>query len=485
MTPIRRLIWYLAFFGATLAPAFVSADHGDFNPSELISDGAFTNSDEMNETEIQRFLEQQGSFLKDFEEGSRKASKIIYDAAHGSGDATAEVPGTSITVSSRIGPKVILATLQKEQSLVTAKTRNDTALNKAMGFACPDNGSCNPKYAGFTKQVENAAWQLQWNYQVAGGQGSNAKLYDPWRVGRTQTLSNSDGSSTTVTFANRATSALYRYTPHIYNGNHNFHKTYFNTFKFNVAEYDAQLVAQGPLSGACSVGAGLEPGTSCTLWAIFKNTGRSTWDATGANAVHMGSFSPMDRESAFTGSRRWVMSEKQVAPGETAYFSTTATAPGGSGSYDERYNVVVEGVRWLDDGATWKLKVSGAEAKLEVQGPLSGPGSYGGAIAPGAKVKLWAKYRNTGGATWKAGGTNAVHLGTTDPHDSASDWLGGGVRIGAGLKEAEVKANDIGTFEFEVTAPTKLGDYELKLAPVMENVRWMDEARTVWPLVVK
>lgn len=479
MTFTRKLIWYAVLFGALLAPRFVVADHGDFNPSDLISDGSFTNSDDMSETEIQRFLEQQGSFLKDFEDGGRKAAKIIYDAAHGSGDATGVVPGTSITVSSRINPKAILVKLQAEQSLITAKTKNDNALNKAMGFACPDNGSCNPKYAGFTKQVENGAWQLQWNYDRAKG-----KSYNDYQVGQSQTFSNSDGSSTTVTFSNRATASLYRYTPHVYNGNHNFNKIFFKTFRFDVPEYDAQLVAQGPLSGACAHETALEPNQTCTLWAMFKNTGRNTWPQGGANAVHLGTYSPMDRDSAFTGTRRWVMSDKEVAPGETAYFSINATAPGGSGTYDERYNVVVEGVRWLDDGATWKLKVGGTEAKLEVQGPLGGPGAYGVPIAPSAKVTLWAKYKNTGGVTWKASGTNAVHLGTTDPHDHTSDWLGG-VRVGSGLKEAEVKPGDIGTFEFEVTAPTATGDYQLKLAPVMENVRWLDEARTVWPLTVK
>lgn len=480
MTPIiRRITWILALLGASLAPSFALADHSDFNPSDIISDGAFVNSDDMNEAEVQRFLENQASFLKDFEEGGRKASKIIWDAAHGSGDATGVVPGTTITISSRISPKAILAVLQKEQSLITAKTKNDSALNKAMGFACPDNGSCNPKYAGFTKQVENGAWQLQWNYERAKGRG-----YNDYQVGQTMTFSNSDGSSTTVTLGNRATSSLYRYTPHVYNGNHNFHKIYFSTFKFNVPEYDAQLVAQGPLSGSCAVGVALEPGEKCKLWAIFRNTGRSSWQQAGANAVHLGAYSPMDRDSAFTGAIRWVMAEKEVAPAETGYFSVTATAPGTSGTYDERYNLVVEGVRWLDDGATWRLKVGGAEAKLEIQGPLSGPGSYGSTISPGAKVTLWAKYKNTGGVTWKAGGTNAVHLGTTDPHDHTSDWLGG-VRIGSSLKEGDIKPGEIGTFEFEVTAPSTTGDYFLKLAPVMENVRWMDEARTVWPLKVQ
>ncbi len=477
-------IWvsvFLLFLGVifVVKPDASHASHADFNPSELISDGAFTNSDDMSADEIQRYLETQGSFLKDFEEGGRKASKIIWDAAHGSGDATETVPGTSYNVSSRINPKVILAKLQVEQSLVTAKNRNDTALNKAVGFACPDSGSCNPKYAGFTKQVENGAWQLQWNYDRAKG-----KNYGDFQVGQTQTFSNSDGSSTTVTFNNRATASLYRYTPHVYNGNHNFNNIYFNLFRFNVAEYDAALLAQGPLSGSCAVGTALEPGQTCTLWAMFKNTGRNTWNQSGSNAAHLGAYSPMDRTSAFTGQNRWIMKDAQVAPGDTAMFSMTATAPGTPGNYAERYNIVIEGVKWLNAGATWQLKVGGAEAKLEVQGPLGGPGAYGVAIAPGSKVTLWAKYRNTGGVTWQATGTNALHLGTTDPHDAKSDVLGG-VRIPTSLVESQVKPGDIGTFQFDVTVPSTPGNYELKLAPVMENVRWMDEAHTTWPLKVQ
>jgi hypothetical protein len=179
----------------------------------------------MSEGDIQNFLQDKGSYLKDFEEGGRRASRIIYDAAHGYNEATGTLNGIAVNTSTgTISPKAILVTLQKEQSLITITDRNDGRLQRAMGYACPDGNSGNPNYSGFTKQVENGAWQLRYNYERAQGYG-----YSDYQVNETRSYSDPSGSYS-VTHNNRATASLYRYTPHVFNGNYNFWKLMIEYF---------------------------------------------------------------------------------------------------------------------------------------------------------------------------------------------------------------------------------------------------------------
>lgn len=177
-----------------------------------LNDTSFIDTNALTATEIQNILSNNGSFLKDYKEGGRSAAQIIKDAANGHGDASGSMSG--ISVNKTISPVAILATLQKEQSLITMRDKNDGSLRAAMGYACPDGGGCNAKYAGFTKQVENGAWQLRFNYERAKGHG-----FSDYQVGQTIKI---DG--TKVKLTTRFQSSLLRYTPH--NGS-NF-TTYFN-----------------------------------------------------------------------------------------------------------------------------------------------------------------------------------------------------------------------------------------------------------------
>ena len=167
-----------------------------------LNDTSFITTNALTPSEIQAILVKNGSFLKDFKEGGRSAAQIIWDAAHGHGDASGTISG--ISVKNTVSPVAILANLQKEQSLVTMRTRNDGSLNAAMGYACPDSGGLDPKYKGFTKQVENGAWQMRYNYERASGHG-----FKDYQVGKTIKI---DGKAVKLT--SRWQSAMYRYTPH-------------------------------------------------------------------------------------------------------------------------------------------------------------------------------------------------------------------------------------------------------------------------------
>ena len=190
---MKRLIFILILL---IWPAFAGAEYY-FNPHFIITDEEMTDYDSMSLAGIEIFLAEKNSGLAnrrflDFEGIMKPASEIIWQAAQ----------------ESRISPKVLLVTLQKEQSLVEDQAPTQNQLDKAMGYRCPDDGICNPRSLGFGKQVDGAAWQLRqyfgnplsWTYQLGG----------------TYIIDNH-----IITPINQATANLYNYTPH-YSGNSRF-----------------------------------------------------------------------------------------------------------------------------------------------------------------------------------------------------------------------------------------------------------------------
>jgi hypothetical protein len=111
-----------------------------------------------------------------------------------------------VQVACGISAKVILATLQKEQGLVTSRAPSDWALRAAMGMACPDTAPCDSAYAGLATQVYKGTAQLK-TYKAgrfAKQPGYQYIQYSP----------NSACGGTNITVRNYATAALYSYTPY-------------------------------------------------------------------------------------------------------------------------------------------------------------------------------------------------------------------------------------------------------------------------------
>jgi hypothetical protein len=193
---IKIIIVIICLPAVVLCPPPASADYY-FNPHFIISDEDMTDYSSMGLLEIQRFLEEKGSALAwrtfiDYQGFNKTSSEIILQAA----------------LESKINPKVILTTLQKEQSLIEDPIPTQNQFDKAMGYRCPDSGGCNPKALGFGKQVDGAAWQFQQYYLTP----------DNWTY-RINQLYEIDGFL--VIPANQATANLYNYTPH-YSGNDRF-----------------------------------------------------------------------------------------------------------------------------------------------------------------------------------------------------------------------------------------------------------------------
>ncbi|PIR96125.1 MAG: hypothetical protein COT92_02880 [Candidatus Doudnabacteria bacterium CG10_big_fil_rev_8_21_14_0_10_42_18] len=246
-----------------------------FNSGKLIEDSVFADTQTFGGAEgIQKFLEVKGSILARtdanflimlkepaiaiLKEGLedprpnlgrlRTAAELIWDASLQSG----------------LNPQVILVKLQKEQSLITgaagySQEKLQKTLDKAMGFDCPDSGGCGNLFPGFYYQIFGnfdtqgnrylgAAKSLMKSYNTEGGRGpqidsigmvnGNMGSKRTARVGDTVIIENTLGgfegvpASSVVQIFNRATAALYRYTPHVFNGNYNFWRFFNEWFRY-------------------------------------------------------------------------------------------------------------------------------------------------------------------------------------------------------------------------------------------------------------
>jgi len=305
-----------------------------FNPHNLISDAEFLDWQTLDADGVQSFLNTKGGTrLRNFREGGRSAAQIIAGAARANG----------------VNPFVILATIQKEESLIESNTNFDYRVRWAMGYGICDGCDANDpdlqKYAGFTKQVYDGTWQLKHNYNLAAGRSD-------YRVGNTMVI---DG--TAVHFDTRATAALYRYTPHLH-GNENFVRFYnqYKTYRPPLT-YDARLIAQVPRANVT-----VRPGQRIMMLAIYRNTGTAIWRKTGANPMYLGNWAPQDRGSIFTGGGnvRWEMIQSAVGRNRVGTFKIYFTAPTEPGVYVEKFRPVMEGVTWLGPEVTYTFNVSGS-----------------------------------------------------------------------------------------------------------------------------
>ena len=99
-----------------------------------------------------------------------------------------------------------------------------------------------------------------------------------------------------------------------------------------------------------------------------QNTGNVTWQKGVANRqMNLGTSHPQDRASAFcdsswtntTCNRPATAAESTVAPGQTGTFGFWITTPSTTGTYNEYFNLVMDGTGWApnDPGLYWTFKV--------------------------------------------------------------------------------------------------------------------------------
>ncbi|MCU1542570.1 MAG: hypothetical protein JWM50_435 [Microbacteriaceae bacterium] len=199
------------------APA-QAADASTFDPGYIISDQRFFDSGAMAENDVQSFLRSKlpscaqsngVACLPNYTESTVSRAATTRCAAYvGEANERASRIINKVAKACGINPQVLVVTLQKENGLVTNGSPTAGAYRTAMGYACPDTAACDSAYFGFFNQVYSAASQFirygvnpsSWRYRV----GSVAVQFHP----------NAACGSTVVNIRNRATAALYNYTPY-------------------------------------------------------------------------------------------------------------------------------------------------------------------------------------------------------------------------------------------------------------------------------
>lgn len=232
-----KILTFTLLGGLFLYLPFSALAQAEFNPQFIISDEEMQSTANWTQSDIQRFLQDRGSYLatltaEDANGTIKYAAEIIYDTA----------------VKYQINPKFLLVTLQKEQSLVTDDTPTQKQLDWATGYGVCDSCDLNSdnllKYKGFGKQVDNAAGIIRWYYN------NNDKSFVKKKDQNT-TIDNQ-----IIIPQSWATAFLYTYTPHLH-GNKNFWRIWNTWF--------SQIYPSGSL---------LRSASSTEVWLIQNNIKR-------------------------------------------------------------------------------------------------------------------------------------------------------------------------------------------------------------------
>lgn len=198
-----------------------AADANNFNAGNIISDTMFYNI-RMSEADIQAFLSRNGSWLANYRQTTvTKPVGVYADGGNATGwgvcyqyDGAADELASTIIFKVQnacgVSAQALLVTLQKESSLVTSGTSQ--WLSQAMGYACSDSSACETLYYGFFNQMYGAARSFQWYGNQAPGSYSSKKYAVGWWNVQFKPYSNCGTKSIYV--ENRATAALYYYTPY-------------------------------------------------------------------------------------------------------------------------------------------------------------------------------------------------------------------------------------------------------------------------------
>lgn len=197
--------------------AAVNAAYNGFSAGNIISDYVMGDYGSMSEAEIQNFLKSKNACNDTNTAKASYYSNHTYHIVNGhfvcmadesfNGESAAHIIWQAAQ-DYRINPKVIIVLLEKEQGLVTDTWPNfDLQYRSATGYGCPDTAACDSTYYGFKNQIRNAAELYRYILD-------NGSRYYP--VGNNFVKYNPDAGcgGSTVYIQNRATAALYQYTPY-------------------------------------------------------------------------------------------------------------------------------------------------------------------------------------------------------------------------------------------------------------------------------
>ncbi|MGO3319903.1 MAG: LGFP repeat-containing protein [Microbacterium gubbeenense] len=189
-----------------------------FKAGNIISDAKMYTSGTMSANQIQGFFNQKVkrcdsnyTCLKDFSMKTRTKAPNSYctNTYQGSSRDTAAQIISKVSKACNVSERVLIVMLQKEQGLVTHTWPSQFRYDIAMGYACPDHAACDSTYFGFQNQMYMAAYQLQ--------RYTKDRYFSWYPVGKTSQVRwhpNASCGTGPVRIENKATAALYYYTPY-------------------------------------------------------------------------------------------------------------------------------------------------------------------------------------------------------------------------------------------------------------------------------
>jgi hypothetical protein len=190
-----------------------------FNPGYIISDAAFYDGGTLTGAQVQSVLVAHnnnvctsgGTCLKNYAQKTPTIAPTALCPGGYAGVASERAADiiAKVGVSCNISQRVLIVLLEKEQGLISSTNPTQWAYDHATGFGCPDTAPCDPAFAGFFYQVYNAARQFQ-NY----AQNPTWWNYQPGRVNSILFNPNRGCGASNVYIQNKATAALYIYTPY-------------------------------------------------------------------------------------------------------------------------------------------------------------------------------------------------------------------------------------------------------------------------------
>ena len=193
-----------------------AADMRQFNAGNIMSDAVMSNKNSMSVQQIQAFLTSKNpcndtatykaAWYPNLRYNIRNGKFVCISNETFNGESAAQIIWQT-GQDYNINPQVLIVLLEKEQGLISDTWPNHQQYRTAVGFGCPDTAPCDAQYYGLKNQLRQAANLFR---NVLNGGWSN------YPVGQTYVQYNPNAAcgGSVVNIQNRATSALYRYTPY-------------------------------------------------------------------------------------------------------------------------------------------------------------------------------------------------------------------------------------------------------------------------------
>jgi len=251
----------------------------------------------------------------------------------------------------------------------------------------------------------------------------------------------------------------------------------------NISAYTFNIVNQSSYLA-------LNPGDKKNVSLEIKNTGITNWYK---DIFHLATIG--DKESSFADSswlskNRIAFSEAMVAPGDSATFNFTVTAPQLTGLTKERFGLVAEGIGWTPDiGIFWNFTVNAVSNSNNTPAvSTSGVDDFTYvsqspflSLSPGQSQQVWLEVKNIGTTIWNKSGGTPVRLATSNPSDRVSSFINSNRAL---MDDDTVNPGQNTRFTFNVTAPSSPGVYKEYFTLVHDGVAWMKDIGIYWQITV-